>query len=108
MKLMMLAALAVATPVAGFAQMAPAPDAQTAPAAPADPAAQAPTADQTAAAPAAPAAAAPTGQVQMGAPVANPAPAAPESYPVCSATVKDQCREGAGGGHKMAHRKHKK
>jgi hypothetical protein len=121
MKLMMLAALAVATPVAAFAQTTPAPAdpamAQPAPGAdatqttpaPADPAAAAP-ADPAAAAPAAPMAGAPA--PQMGQPASNPAPAAQESYPVCSATVHDQCREGAGGKHmggkhKMMHRKHK-
>jgi hypothetical protein len=127
MKLMMLAALAIATPVAAFAQTTPAPAdpamAQPAPGAdatqttpaPADPAAAAP-ADPAAAAPADPAAAAPAapmaGAPQMGAATSNPAPAAQDSYPVCSATVHDQCREGAGGKHmggkhKMAHRKHK-
>jgi len=104
MKLMMLAALAIATPVAVFAQTTT-PDAQTAPAtAPTDAAAPAAPADAAAPAPAA----AGTPQVQMGAPVANPAPAAPESYPVCSASVKDQCREGGAGGKHMTHRKHKK
>jgi len=114
MKLMMLAALAVAAPVAAFAQTTPAPAdpamaqpapgadaAQTTPA-PADPAAAAP-ADPAAGAAAAPMA----GATQMGAATSNPAPAAQDSYPVCSATVHDQCREGAGGKHRMMHRKHK-
>jgi hypothetical protein len=118
MKLMMLAALAVATPIAAFAQTTPAPadSAATAPAAGADATQTAPApADPAAAAPAQadPAAAAPAGGApQMGAPTSTPAPAAQESYPVCSATVHDQCREGAGGKHmggkhKAAHRKHK-
>jgi hypothetical protein len=116
MKLMMLAALAIATPVAAFAQTTPAPAdpamAQPAPGADAAQTTPAP-ADPAAAAPADPAAAAPTaGAPQMGAATSNPAPAAQDSYPVCSATVHDQCREGAGGKHmggkhKMAHRKHK-
>ncbi len=111
MKLMMLAALAIATPVAAFAQTTPAP-ADPAMAQPATDAAQAAPADP-AATPADPAASAPAaGSPQMGVPMSSPAPAAQDSYPVCSATVHDQCREGAGGkhmggSHKMMHRKRK-
>ncbi len=113
MKLMMLAALAIATPVAAFAQTTPAP-ADPAMAQPATDAAQAaPAPADPAATPADPAASAPAaGSPQMGAPMSSPAPAAQDSYPVCSATVHDQCREGAGGkhmgsSHKMMHRKRK-
>ena len=93
------------------AQTAPAdPAMQTAPAdqaAPADPAAPAAPADQAMAAPADPAAApvapmagapmAPgAGRVTFGQPTVTPPTPAPATYPVCSKTVKDGCRNRGG------------
>jgi hypothetical protein len=108
MKSILLAAAALlASPV--IAQTTPPadPTAQTAPAdpamqtAPADPAAQA---DPAMAAPADPAAApaapmappAPAGGVTFGQPTVTPPTPAPATYPVCSKTVKDGCRNRGG------------
>ena len=109
MKTILLAAAAfLATPV--IAQTTPPADpaAQTAPAdpaaqitptdaAPADPAAAAAPADQAAppAAPMAPAAPA-AGGVTFGQPTVTPPTPAPATYPVCSKTVKDGCRNRGG------------
>ena len=70
--------------------------AQTTP--PADPAAQTAPADQAAPAdPAAPMAApAPAGGVTFGQPTVTPPTPAPATYPVCSKTVKDGCRNRGG------------
>ncbi|MES3151453.1 hypothetical protein [Sphingomonas faeni] len=111
MKSILLAAAALlASPV--IAQTTPPADpaAQTAPAdpamqtAPADQAAPAAPADQAMAAPADPAAApaapmaapAPAGGVTFGQPTVTPPTPAPATYPVCSKTVKDGCRNRGG------------
>ncbi len=87
------------------AQTAPAdPAMQTAPADQAAPAAPAAPADQAMAAPADPAAApaapmaapAPAGGVTFGQPTVTPPTPAPATYPVCSKTVKDGCRNRGG------------
>ncbi|MDR6849049.1 type IV secretory pathway VirB10-like protein [Sphingomonas sp. BE270] len=78
MKLMMFAALAAAVATPTLAQTAPAaPDAAMAQPAPTPPAPPPPPPAEPAPAPSA----------------AAPAPAAPESYPWCSRTVTDGCRE---------------
>jgi hypothetical protein len=106
---MFLFASALALSTAAIAQ-----DATTAPAAPpADPAAAAPAAPDASTMPAtapdasAPAATAPAMPDPAGSGASAASSTDDSNLPMCSKTVTDKCKQGAGGGHKAMHHKKK-